>query len=162
MPKYACKKDATHDEVAAEFERQGCMVLDSSRYPGFVDLVVLRHGIRLVEVKSKTGSLRDAQEKLIADGWPVEIVRSRIEAIAAVQRWDREQKPEHPHYDYSSAEQRHAVMKVLSFLGGLELCLSCPIFDRPSEKEVERFMAEYQETLKMALAWKNGTNCRGE
>jgi len=93
MPRYAAKKDATHKEIADEFGRLGCAVLDTSRYPDFVDMLVWRHEARLVEAKSKAGSLRPSQRKL-ADKWPgpIYVVRSAIEARALVQQWDREER----------------------------------------------------------------------
>jgi len=93
MPKYAAKKDATHNDIAAEFERHGCTVLDTSRYPDFVDMLVWRHEARLVEAKSAKGSLRPSQRDL-ADKWPgpIHVVRSAIEARALVQQWDEEER----------------------------------------------------------------------
>ena len=97
MPRHACRKDANHDEVASEFERLGCVTLDCSRYEGFVDLMVWRHQPRLVEVKTKTGKLRKSQRDL-AKIWPgpIHVVRSRIEAMALVQHWDKEAEKDLP------------------------------------------------------------------
>jgi hypothetical protein len=75
---WARRKDGTHQAVIAAFRVFGWAVLDVSRAPLCVDLVVARHGrTLLVEVKSGTGKLTDAQRALF-DNWPGEtaVVRS--------------------------------------------------------------------------------------
>lgn len=93
MVRRAAKKDANHNDIAAEFERHGCTVIDTSALPAFVDMIVWRHEARLIEAKSKTGKRTPEQVKL-KDKWPgpIHIVRSEIEARALVQEWDREER----------------------------------------------------------------------
>lgn len=100
----ACKKDTTHDEIKAEFERLGCAVLNTFHFPGFVDMLVWRHETRWIEAKSKNGSLRPSQRKL-AEEWPgpIYVVRSAMEARALVQCWDREERHQLP-WSYEESE----------------------------------------------------------
>lgn len=58
----AAKKDANHNEVAAEFSRLGCSVLDISQLKRCADVVVGKNGkSRVVEIKdgSKPPSARE-------------------------------------------------------------------------------------------------------
>lgn len=75
---WARKKDSTHQAVCEAFRAFGWTVMDVSRAPLCVDLVVARHGRTvLVEVKDRTGKLTEAQRALFAR-WPGEtaVVRS--------------------------------------------------------------------------------------
>lgn len=97
MVRKAARKDANHNDIAAEFERHGCVVIDTSALPEFCDMIVWRHQPRLIEAKSKTGRLR-ASQKALAEKWPgqIHVVRSVIEARALVQLWDREEESKLP------------------------------------------------------------------
>lgn len=84
----AARTDATHAEIRDTLRELGCDVLDTSNYPGFVDLLVLRRGaLHLVEAKtplSKKGRFEKTakQQQLEARGFPVVYLRSRDEAMA--------------------------------------------------------------------------------
>jgi len=97
VPRRAAKKDANHNEIAEEFERWGCTVIDTSALPEFVDMLVWRHETRLIEAKSATGKRTKAQVEL-AKKWPgpIYVVRSAIEARALVQAWDKEEDAKFP------------------------------------------------------------------
>jgi hypothetical protein len=82
MP-WARKKDSTHQAVLHALRTYGWTVLDVSRAPLCVDLVIARQQrVVLVEVKDRTGKLTDAQ-KLLLSSWPGEtaILRS-LEDVA--------------------------------------------------------------------------------
>lgn len=90
MP-YARKVDGPHKDIRDALRRCGWTVTDTSRLPGFVDLVCARRGrLELVEVKdgSKPPSaqkLTEAQEKLHAElmraGVLVKTIRSVEDAV---------------------------------------------------------------------------------
>jgi hypothetical protein len=82
----ARKRDANEPGIVQALERCGLRVARASM-PGFPDLVVYgpRIGVRLLEVKSKSGTLTPAQVQHTVDGWPVFVVRSVEDALAAVE-----------------------------------------------------------------------------
>ena len=62
--------------------RRGCLVVSLHTVGrGFPDLLVLipGGGLALVEVKSPKGKLTPDQEKFLADGWPVAVVRDEVD-----------------------------------------------------------------------------------
>jgi Holliday junction resolvase-like predicted endonuclease len=89
--RYAAKCDVHHAAVRDALRELGFRVLDTSRYPGFVDLLARRHHQWwLIEVKTaqnKAGrvSLTASQQQLMDEGWPLVILRTRDEAIAWAQ-----------------------------------------------------------------------------
>ena len=49
------------------------------------DLLVYRRGLLfMMDAKTGTAGTTLAQERLIADGWPLELVRSELDALAVV------------------------------------------------------------------------------
>jgi Holliday junction resolvase len=85
---YARRVDTSHGEVRDALRELGYRVLDVSKCGGFVDLVARRHHkIWLVDVKTgrgKKGTVRlheGSAGKLIAEGWPIVVLRNREEAI---------------------------------------------------------------------------------
>jgi Holliday junction resolvase-like predicted endonuclease len=72
MPRWAAKKDATHQTIQTALERLGWVCLDVSRAPLAIDLVIAKAGrVVLVEVKSKTGRLSLGQVEILKY-WPAE------------------------------------------------------------------------------------------
>jgi len=72
MPKYACRKDANHDAIAATYRKLGWDVIETFQVgqiiPGFPDLICSRHGLTLfVEVKSARGKLTDDEQDFYAE-----------------------------------------------------------------------------------------------
>ena len=75
--------DGTHRAIVLTLRGLGWRVVDTHEVPGFVDAVAHRHGrVRLVEIKTAAGPLTASQAKLIAEGWPIQILRSVDDAIA--------------------------------------------------------------------------------
>jgi hypothetical protein len=74
------KVDSNQAEIVAAYRKRGFRVLSlASLGDGTPDLLVWRglgHPVRLVEVKRPKGKLTADQERFIAEGWPVTIVRS--------------------------------------------------------------------------------------
>lgn len=75
----AAKVDANHAEVVESFRESGYLVLSLAAVgSGVPDLLVYRRdvGFKLIEVKrDEKAKLTPDQERFIAKGWPVEIVR---------------------------------------------------------------------------------------
>jgi len=64
MPRFARKKDATHEMVADAFRKAGWSVVDTYRAPDCPDFFAASNGRTVaVEVKSKGGKLTASQEK---------------------------------------------------------------------------------------------------
>ena len=88
MPKYACRKDTTHNPIAEVFERNGYSVLDMSRLGGGApDMAVGKDGMTyFIEAKSRRGAVREGQQTFF-ETWKgrVYICRSEIEALAIIQ-----------------------------------------------------------------------------
>lgn len=84
MP-YARKKDSEHAEVVQAFAYYNWEVLDVSRAPLAVDLVVahrIQRRVVLVEVKGKRGKLTEGQSEIFAR-WPGETAICRsLEDVA--------------------------------------------------------------------------------
>ena len=83
----AKRVDANHAEIKRAFERLGCDVLDLSGVGrDCPDLLVRVRAIdrwMLVEVKTPKGRIRPGQAAF-AERWPVQVVRSVDDAMAAV------------------------------------------------------------------------------
>ena len=79
----ARKRDANEADIITALQRIGCVTRRISE-PGFADVVAYKpsHGVRLIEVKSRTGTLTPAQVEHRRDGWPVHVVRNAAEALA--------------------------------------------------------------------------------
>jgi Holliday junction resolvase len=86
--RYASRTDSTHAEIRRVLRELGYCVLDTSRYPGFVDMLAKRGPrVYLIEAKtpqSKSGRIDKtaAQTKLEQAGFEVVYLRSAEEAIA--------------------------------------------------------------------------------
>lgn len=92
MPRRAAKIDENQPEIVKRLESEGYRVKSTAGIgDGFPDLVIGHPDwpfVRLVEVKNgKRGRLTEDQKKFIADGWPVDVVRSAIEITALMQEW---------------------------------------------------------------------------
>jgi Holliday junction resolvase-like predicted endonuclease len=89
LVRYAAKVDAEHASVRDTLREMGLRVIDTSRYPGFVDLMVKRRGRKyweFIEVKTaqnKAGRIEktDSQRKLEAQGVEIIYLRTREEAM---------------------------------------------------------------------------------
>ena len=72
MPRFARKKDETHEKVADAFRQAGWSVIDTYRAPECPDFFAAHDGRTVaVEVKSKGGKLSEAQQQF-RDTWPGE------------------------------------------------------------------------------------------
>jgi len=84
MPRYAAKVDANHREVIDALRACGWTVKETHQYREFVDAVAFRPGwpdsLRLIEIKSSKGKLTASQSKLLAQGFPVTVLRSVADA----------------------------------------------------------------------------------
>lgn len=86
----ASKIDATHQAIRETLIACGFTVLDTFRFPGFVDMMVRKDGsdkIFLIEAKTpqnKQGRYEktEKQAKLEADGWEIVYLTSASEALA--------------------------------------------------------------------------------
>lgn len=79
--------DTNHVEIVAALRRAGWLVSSLARQGrGCPDLICYKAGagLRLVEVKTKRGSLTDDQQGWVDAGWPVYVVRSAEEALTVV------------------------------------------------------------------------------
>ena len=83
MPRFARKKDGTHEAIANAFRQAGWSVIDTYRAPECPDFFAA-HGGRTVavEVKSRGGKLTPAQERF-RDTWPGEyyVISTPAEAL---------------------------------------------------------------------------------
>ena len=69
MPRFARKKDGTHEMVADAFRQAGWSVIDTYRAPECPDFFAAHDGRTVaVEVKSRGGKLAKAQERF-RDTW---------------------------------------------------------------------------------------------
>lgn len=86
--RYNARRDANEPLIIAAFEAMGCLV---HRMDTPVDLLVLLPGVggttglRLVEVKTRKGTLTEDQKRF-AQYWPIHVIRNPDEAIALVQQ----------------------------------------------------------------------------
>ena len=79
---YARRTDTTHAEIVAALRALGWLVHDTHALPNFVDAVGYRprDGVVLFEFKTGKGRLTKSQDKLIAKGWPVRVLRTAADA----------------------------------------------------------------------------------
>jgi hypothetical protein len=86
---YARKTDSNHAEIREAFRKLGCRVFDACRVgQGFPDLVVQYGGMTLlVEVKTRTGTLTDAQEGSELMAKVVRDMDDVADAVATLKRW---------------------------------------------------------------------------
>jgi Holliday junction resolvase-like predicted endonuclease len=86
---YARRTDANHGEIRDAFRKLGCRVFDACRVgQGFPDLVVQYGGMTLlVEVKTRTGTLTDAQEGSELMAKVVRDMDDVADAVATLKRW---------------------------------------------------------------------------
>lgn len=78
------RSDRNHAEIVAALRAQGWLVASTNRLGGFIDCVAFHPGrqqLRLVEVKTPKGKLKPSQEQLLAQGWPIVILRSVDDAL---------------------------------------------------------------------------------
>jgi len=82
--RYAKKRDKNERLIISALTKAGCTVWQVNS-PGLPDLHVKNPSGELVwlEVKSKTGTLTDAQKRLKAEGLPFTVVRTVAEAFKA-------------------------------------------------------------------------------
>jgi len=76
----AAKRDANEPEIVQALREAGWLVLYLDKF----DLLCwhpTRRQLRMVEVKTPTGKLKPSQEKLLADGWPLEIIRTKEDVL---------------------------------------------------------------------------------
>lgn len=80
------RKDANHSDVVSWFEHCRCLVWDAAAHGAPFDLLVRTPSGRIVvvEVKHGKGKLTDNERDMIADGWPVRIVRDVDDVVAIV------------------------------------------------------------------------------
>ena len=80
--RHAAKTDDVQPEIIKALRAIGCRVL-YLKLP--CDLLVHHRGrLHLLECKDEDGRLTKLQAQLMAEGWPIQIVRSPKEAINAV------------------------------------------------------------------------------
>lgn len=78
----AAKRDQNELQIVKGLRDAGYLVM----YLTAFDLLIwhpMRRQLRMLEVKTETGKLKPSQEKLLADGWPLEIVRTVQEALGS-------------------------------------------------------------------------------
>lgn len=80
------RTDGNHGDIVDALRRSGALVLSlASLGRGVPDLLCWKAGtFVLVEVKQPKGTLTADQERFRAQGWPVRVVRSAEDAIAAL------------------------------------------------------------------------------
>lgn len=79
----AAKRDANEPEIVKALRDRGFLVKHLNEW----DLQVCRRNDKMIwmmEVKTEDGELKESQKKMIADGWPLYIVRSIEDALAVV------------------------------------------------------------------------------
>jgi hypothetical protein len=84
MPRWAAKKDTTHGPVIDALIACGWYVMDVSRAPLVIDLIIAKAGrVVIVEVKSRSGRITKRQADIFAE-WPGEtaILRSVKDVLA--------------------------------------------------------------------------------
>ncbi len=80
LKRWAARRDGTEVAIVDALRRVGAAVLHLSD-PGAPDLLVLYRGrLTLLEIKAATGRATLAQERRLAEGWPVVTVRTWQEA----------------------------------------------------------------------------------
>ena len=88
MRRISQHKDSNHDAITWEYQRLGCLVVSLAVVGnGCPDLLVkeLQTGrLALVEVKSRRGKIKPAQEKFARE-WQTRIVRTAADVVQHVQ-----------------------------------------------------------------------------
>jgi Holliday junction resolvase-like predicted endonuclease len=85
--RYAARTDHSHAAVRDALREMGFVVVDTSRYSGFVDLMVRKRGkwhwIEVKTAQNKAGRIEktDSQRKLEAQGVEIIYLRTREEAM---------------------------------------------------------------------------------
>lgn len=76
------RTDQNHADVRDALRKCGWTVLDCSGCPGLVDVLAHRRGVlRMIEIKRDAkAKLTPRQAALIAEGWPIVIIRDVNEA----------------------------------------------------------------------------------
>ena len=84
MPRWASRTDDNHSDLLATLRGLGWKMKSTHQLPDWVDAVGfhVRHGLTLFEFKVEDGPLTSSQEALLADGWPIVVIRSADDAIA--------------------------------------------------------------------------------
>lgn len=88
LRKYNARRDQNEPAIVRAFKDMGCLVWRLDRP---VDMLVyifqsLSDRLIMVEVKTKTGVLNEAQREFVDAGWPVHVIRTEDEAINLVKR----------------------------------------------------------------------------
>ncbi len=76
----AAKRDGNEPDIVYALRKAGWLV----KYLNEFDLLIFHPAtkrLRMLEVKTETGALKPSQEKMIAEGWPLEIVRTIDQAL---------------------------------------------------------------------------------
>jgi len=76
----AAKRDKNEPEIVQALRKNGWLVLYLDKF----DLLAFdpqTKRLRMLEVKTETGALKPSQGKLLADGWPLEIIRTAEDAL---------------------------------------------------------------------------------
>ncbi|MCG8434423.1 MAG: hypothetical protein MJA83_10365 [Gammaproteobacteria bacterium] len=79
--RHAKRRDANEPDVIKALERVGAKV---KRLHEFDLLVYFRGQVHMLEVKTEKGVLKDSQRDMMQEGWPLKIVRSEKQALAAI------------------------------------------------------------------------------
>jgi hypothetical protein len=90
LRRYANRRDSTEAAIFDALRKAGCMVYPTDQ--PFDAIVCHRGRLNLVECKTPTTKagkviMKPSQEKLIAEGWPVVILKSVDDALQAVALW---------------------------------------------------------------------------
>ena len=76
----AAKRDIAEPKIVEALRDNGWLVLYLDKF----DLLAYhpaQNKLRMLEVKTGDAALKPSQEKLLADGWPLEIIRSIPQAL---------------------------------------------------------------------------------
>jgi hypothetical protein len=76
---WARRTDSTHAAVRGALRASGWLCVDTSRLPGFVDMVAYKPStgrFYFVDAKSKGGKPTASQQKLVDAGWPVRFLET--------------------------------------------------------------------------------------
>ena len=88
MRRISQHKDSNHEAITWEYQRLGCLVVSLAVVGnGCPDLLVKEPSsgrLALVEVKSKRGTIKPAQERFARE-WQTRIVRTNADVVAHVQ-----------------------------------------------------------------------------
>lgn len=82
---YARRTDPTHADIRDGLRRCGWLVLDARGLaeggPDLIAATPVDRRIVLLEVKALKGKLQPKQQRLLAQGWPIQIVHTLEEAL---------------------------------------------------------------------------------